>query len=127
MSMPNFKLFALVLAIPLIFLGCSQDDDDFTDDPTCGRSIDVSDVTVKISPTGAGTVTKRETTVGDLFPQQAIVLFANPNEGYLFEYWAGDTEGMALDYENPKYIILCDLPRDLETITITSVFKEIEE
>ena len=120
-----FKYLALILVFPIVLLGCSTDDNDIEYDPTCGRSIDVSDVTVKISPTGAGTVTKRETTVGDLFPQQAIVLFADPNEGYLFEYWGGVPIGVSLD--NPQYIILCNLPKDTKTITITANFKEIEE
>lgn len=125
----NIIYLTLVLAVPFILSGCSKEEDDSTPDYTCGRSFELI---IRISPEGAGRVQKSEYVyaegIGGLLPTKVIQLYAVSNEGYVFEEWkSSPTTSITKDTENPKLLIPCYISESVKTITITAVFRAIEE
>ena len=111
--MLHFKHLIFVLAIPLVLLGCSGNDDD----PYCE---DTFELVINISPENSGTVQKTIMERVEDWPQ--TVLTAVPNEGYAFKEWIrGDGETST---NNPYLINNCGTRG---TVTLTVVFEQIEE
>ncbi len=90
----------LFLLLPLIYLGCSDDDDP-----------QQFSLVVSVSPDDGGTVTPSSGTFDD---GEEVTLSAIPAEGYAFEQWSGDASGT----DNPMAVTITS---DLE---ITAEFTE---
>jgi len=107
-----------LLVIPMVFLGCSKDDD-----PNENCSFEL---VIRISPEGAGTVERSfrqgSSAWGEL--PSSYRLEAIPNEGYVFKYWiyGVDAFGPVEWYSNPFGVACKAGPGD-----ITAVFEEIGE
>ena len=81
-----FKTVFLFLSILFVF-SCSKDSDDDLFEKTGQEEATQYNLTVKISPPGAGSVSPYEKS----YDKGSIVhLMATPSEGYLFKEWTGD-------------------------------------
>jgi hypothetical protein len=123
------KYPALFLVAILFFSGCSSEGDDFSTDPTCGRSFELI---TYVSPEGTGSIDRTEYVssegLGGLLPTKVISLLAIPREGYLFEEWKSSyITSVTKDTENPKLLIPCYISETIKTIKITAIFKKIED
>lgn len=112
------KLFAFLLAIQLIFLGCSKDDD--KNEISCSFEL-----VIKIIPEGSGTVEKEVLPQGDDWRPPMYKLTAIPYAGYSFKEWLypdGTTRN-----DNTIYISCGTADYiGVETRTRTAVFEKME-
>lgn len=118
---------ALLLWVIFSLINCSSESlDDFSPDPTCGRTISFQ---VSVSPAGAGSVTRTEYVnsfgLNGLMPFQVIEFFASPTEGYQFVKW--DLSPMSDREENPISLIPCNISSSVTTVRVSAIFEVLEE
>ncbi len=123
MSRWFFMGIALWLWVLFSLSNCSSESlDDFSPDPTCGRTISFQ---VSVSPAGAGSITRTEYVnsfgLNGLMPFQVFEFFASPTEGYQFVKW--DLSPMSDREENPVSLIPCDINASVKTVKVTAIFE----